>query len=108
MNLTGKRVLVTGGTKGIGAAIAIDLARQGCDVAVNGRSDDDAAAAVRGAVTALGRKCLTIVADVARPDEAERAIAEAVAGLGGIDILVHSAGGPALGTLEECSPETWK
>lgn len=107
MDLTGKRAFITGGTKGIGAAIAIDLARQGCDVAINGRFDDDSAAEVRAAITAAGRKCATIVADVARPEDAERSVREAVAALGGLDILVHSAGGPSWGTLEQCLPEQW-
>jgi NAD(P)-dependent dehydrogenase (short-subunit alcohol dehydrogenase family) len=108
MILTGKRALVTGGTKGIGAAIAIDLARQGCDVAINGRHDDDAGAAVKQAIVAAGRKCVTVFGDVARPDEIERLVRDAETGLGGLDILVHSAGGPAFGTIEECSPEQWK
>src|SRR3970282_1293062 len=55
MLLTNKRALVTGGTKGIGAAIAIDLARQGCDVAINGRMDDESGAAVRQAISATWR-----------------------------------------------------
>ncbi len=108
MNLTGKRALITGGTKGIGAAIAIDLARQGCDVAMNGRHDDESAAAVRQEIAATGRKCVSIVADVARPDDVDRLVREAEAGLGGLDILVHSAGGPSLGRIDECSPEQWK
>ncbi len=108
MNLSGKRALVTGGTKGIGAAIAIDLARQGCDVAINGRSDDESAAAVKQAVINAGRKCVAIVADVARPDEVERIVRDAEAGLGGLDILVHSAGGPSFGTIDECTPDQWK
>jgi len=108
MILTGKRALVTGGTKGIGAAIAIDLARQGCDVAINGRNDDDSAAAVKQAIAATGRKCVTVIADVARPDEVERLVREVEAGLGGLDILIHSAGGPSYGTIEECGPEQWK
>jgi 3-oxoacyl-[acyl-carrier protein] reductase len=108
MNLTGKRALITGGTKGIGAAIAIDLARQGCDIVFNGRIDDDAAAAVKQAVTAAGRKCISVIGDVARPDEVDRLVREAETGLGGLDILVHSAGGPAYGTIDECAPEQWK
>jgi NAD(P)-dependent dehydrogenase (short-subunit alcohol dehydrogenase family) len=108
MNLTGKRALVTGGTRGIGAAIAIDLARQGCDVAVNGRHDDEAAAATRQAISSAGRKSITLVGDVARPDEVERIVRETETGLGGLDILVHSAGGPSFGTIDECSPEQWK
>ena len=108
MILTGKRALITGGTKGIGAAIAIDLARQGCDVAINGRNDDASAAAVRTEIEATGRKCVLIVADVARPEEVDRLIREAEAGLDGLDILVHSAGGPSLGNIDNCSPEQWK
>jgi 3-oxoacyl-[acyl-carrier protein] reductase len=108
MDLSGKRVFITGGTKGIGAAIAIDLAQQGCDAAINGRFDDASAAEVRSAIVATGRKCTTIIADVARPDEAQRSVREAAAALGGLDILVHNAGGPSLGTIEQCSPEQWQ
>jgi 3-oxoacyl-[acyl-carrier protein] reductase len=108
MLLINKRALITGGTKGIGAAIAIDLARQGCDVAINGRHADDSMAAVRNAIESLGRKCATIVADVGRPEDVERLVAEAEAALGGLEILVHSAGGASLGTIDECPPEQWK
>jgi NAD(P)-dependent dehydrogenase (short-subunit alcohol dehydrogenase family) len=108
MNLAGKRALITGGTKGIGAAIAIDLAREGCDVAINGRHDDASATAVRQAIAATGRKCVSIVADVARPEDIDRLVREAEAGLGGLDILVHAAGGPSLGKIDDCSPEQWK
>jgi 3-oxoacyl-[acyl-carrier protein] reductase len=108
MNLTGKRALVTGGTKGIGAAIALDLGRQGCDVVINGRNDDDSAATVQHAIVNAGRKCSTIIADVARPDEVERLVSETEVALGGLDILVHSAGGPSFGTIDDCSPEQWK
>jgi NAD(P)-dependent dehydrogenase (short-subunit alcohol dehydrogenase family) len=48
------------------------------------------------------------VADVARPDEVERVIRETESGLGGLDVLVHSAGGPSFGTIDACSPEQWK
>jgi 3-oxoacyl-[acyl-carrier protein] reductase len=108
MNLSGKRALVTGGTKGIGAAIAIDLARQGCDVAVNGRHDDESMAAVRQAVEATGQKYVPIIADVAQSEDVDRLVGEAEAGLGGLDILVHSAGGASLGRIDDCSPEQWK
>jgi 3-oxoacyl-[acyl-carrier protein] reductase len=108
MILTGKRALITGGTKGIGAAIAIDLARQGCDVAINGRHNDASIVAVRQAIEATGRKCVSIIADVARSEDIDRIVGEAETGLGGLDILVHSAGGPALGRIDDCSPEQWK
>src|SRR3954463_6798192 len=108
MELTNKRAFITGGSKGIGAAIAIDLARQGCDVAINSRHDDAAMATVRQAVEATGRGCVPIIADVAQPGDIERIVGEAEAGLGGLDILVHSAGGPSLGRIDDCSPEQWK
>lgn len=107
MNLTNKRALITGGTKGIGAAIAIDLARRGCNVAINGRSDDAEAAATKRSVEAAGGKCVVVVADVAKPAEAERAVRETAERLGGLDILVHSAGGPSWGTIDDCPPEQW-
>jgi NAD(P)-dependent dehydrogenase (short-subunit alcohol dehydrogenase family) len=107
MLLTNKRALITGGTKGIGAAIAVDLARRGCDVAINGRFDDELAANVEQAIAKTGRKCVKIIADVARPADCERTIREAVEKLGGLDVLVHSAGGPAFGTIEACLPEQW-
>ena len=108
MNLSGKRALITGGTKGIGAAIAIDLARQGCDVAINGRADDEQAALVKQLVAGAGRRCIMTVGNVAHPDDALRCVREASEGLGGLDILVHSAGGPSWGTIDECPPDQWK
>lgn len=107
MQLTDKRALITGGTKGIGAAIAIDLAQHGCDVAINGRYDDSSATQVRDAIIALGRKCYIIVADVAQPQEVHQMVQEAQTALGGLDIVIHSAGGASLGTIDQCSPEQW-
>jgi 3-oxoacyl-[acyl-carrier protein] reductase len=102
-----KRALITGGTKGIGAAIAIDLARHGCDVAINGRHRDADSDATLGAIAAAGRQGALIVADVAQPEEAARTIHEAANALDGIDILVHSAGGPSWGDIDKCPPEQW-
>jgi NAD(P)-dependent dehydrogenase (short-subunit alcohol dehydrogenase family) len=107
MNLNNKRAFITGGTKGIGAAIALDLARQGCDVAINSRHDDDDARTVKREIEAADRKCELILGDVARPGEATRAVEYAASQLGGLDVLVHSAGGPAPGTIEQCPPDEW-
>ena len=107
MDLAGKRALITGGTKGIGAAIALDLARHGVDVALNGRTMDPSAAALQEEIGSLGRRCFLIAADMAQPSEARRTVAEAIEQLGGLDILVHSAGGPAGGTIEDVSAEVW-
>jgi 3-oxoacyl-[acyl-carrier protein] reductase len=107
MNLIGKRAYITGGTKGIGAAIAIDLAQQGCDVAINGRHDDADAAEVKQAISKARRKCAVIVADVAKPADAEGSVRAAAETLGGIDIVIHSAGGPAWNNIDQCTPEQW-
>lgn len=107
MQLSGKTALVTGGTKGIGAATAIALAREGADVAVNGRHDDAEAQQVKRQIEALGRRCEVIVADCGQPDEAARCVADTVARLGTVDVLVHSAGGQVAGGLFEVTPEAW-
>jgi len=107
MKLQGKAALITGGTKGIGAATAIALAEVGADVAIVGRHDDADAAATRQRVQALGRRCEVVIADCARPAEAARCVNETGAKLGSLDVLVHSAGGPVPGKLFDLSPEDW-
>lgn len=107
MQLQGKIALVTGGTKGIGAATAIALARGGADVAINGRHDDEGAAETREAIEKLGRRCVVVVADVGKPDDATRCVTETAARLGPPDILVHSAGGVVRGNILDVSPEDW-
>lgn len=108
MNLQDKIALVTGGTRGIGAATALALARAGAHVAVSGRRDDEATRATLDALRALGRRAEFIAADHARPEESTRAVAETVARLGGLNVLVHSAGGPVNGGLFEITPEQWQ
>lgn len=107
MQLLNKIGLVTGGTRGIGAAAAIALAKEGADVAIVGRTEDDDARQTRAAVQALGRRCELILADCAKPADCTRAVEEAARRLGGVDVLVHSAGGPVNGGLLELTPEAW-
>jgi 3-oxoacyl-[acyl-carrier protein] reductase len=108
MNLQNKIALITGGTKGIGAATALALARDGAAIALSARHEDAEARATRDAVRALGRRCEFIAADFAKPADARRAVEETVQRLGGIDVLVHSAGGPVNGGLFEITPEQWQ
>jgi NAD(P)-dependent dehydrogenase (short-subunit alcohol dehydrogenase family) len=108
MNLAAKRALITGGTRGIGAAIALDLAVQGATVVVNCRSEDDAARQTLKKLQSHAPASRLVVADVARGEQAERCVDEAINHLGGLDILVHSAGGPSPGRIEDISAEQWR
>src|SRR5689334_12618714 len=105
--LSASVALVTGGTKGIGAATAIALAEAGADVAIVGRRLDSDAKETLRRIEALGRKSLLILADVGIPREATRCVEETSRELGPVDVLVHSAGGPVNGGLLELTPEVW-
>ena len=107
MKLTDKVALITGGTKGIGAATAIALAKEGANVAITGRHDDDDARTTKRAVEALGRRCEVLLGDLAQPAECARAVEETVKRLGALDVLAHSAGGPVPGGLLDLTPEAW-
>lgn len=107
MRLDGKVSLITGGTKGIGAAAAIELARLGSDVAINGRHMDNEADAVQARITAMGRRGALIAGDMSDPDQVTRCVRETVKQLGGVDILVHAAGQAVPGSLLDVSPEAW-
>lgn len=90
--LQGKKAIVTGGSRGIGAAIARRLAAEGADVAITYVNGGEAAADVVAAARETGVKAHAIQADVADPDAAARGIEAAIDALGGIDILVNNAG----------------
>ncbi|MGH9591780.1 MAG: SDR family NAD(P)-dependent oxidoreductase [Bryobacteraceae bacterium] len=107
MNLQNKVCLVTGGTKGIGAAVAVALAQHGADVAINGRREDAEGRQVLERIGAVGRRGHLVVADVSVPAEATRSVEETRRVLGPVDVLVHSAGGPASGDVLGISAEAW-
>jgi len=107
MKLETKVCLITGGTRGIGAATALRLARAGVDIAICARHRDEAAAEVVQAITALGRRVHFAIADISQPDQALRVVKETQKTLAGLDILIHCAGGPAGGNLLEISLEDW-
>jgi len=92
MELEGKTAIVTGGSLGIGASIAIELARAGSNVAINFRKHDTEAKEVAKKIEKLGKKCLVIRADVTSYDDAESMFKQTKRELGGIDILVCNAG----------------
>ncbi len=90
--LAGKRALITGGDSGIGRAIAVHFARESADVAIAYLEEDEDARHTRELVAAEGRRCALISGDLGEPAVAERAVAQAVEALGGLDVLVNHAG----------------
>lgn len=101
MDLTGRVALVTGGSRGIGAAIARRLAGHGADVAFTYLNAPDRARAVAADIEALGRRGVAIRADAADPAAIVAAVDRARTELGGLDILVNNAGTFPSGPLED-------
>ena len=92
MLLENKVVLITGASRGIGRATAIEAARQGANVALNTYKDEAVAAEVVAKIKALGRKAIVVDADVAQPDSATTFVNAAVEAFGRVDVFVSNAG----------------
>lgn len=105
--LAGQPALVTGANSGLGRACAIGLARAGADIVVNYIDHPEAAEAVIGEITALGRKAVAIKADVSDEAQVEAMFAEAVAVMGTLHIVVCNAGLQDDAPFEEMTLEQW-
>src|ERR1700761_4905446 len=103
MTLKGKRALVTGASRGIGAGIAKALAAEGADVAITYEKSAESAAKVVDAMKALGRNAVAIQADSADADAVQASVGKTVAALGGLDILVNNAGILRLSPVKDIS-----
>lgn len=106
-NLAGKKALVTGGSRGIGKAIALALSKEGVDVAITGRTETELQNAM-SELKANGVKATYAVADVADRLAVEAAVEKIVAEIGPIDILVNNAGIGTFGGFLELTPEKWE
>jgi len=106
-SLNDRIALVTGASRGLGAGIAIALARSGANVAVNFRENADAAAKVCSEISSLGRKALMVQADVSVAADVRRMVAEVETKLGPVDILVNNAGIAQPRKLDEITEQDW-
>jgi len=107
-DFSGRTALITGGSRGIGRAIALKLARHGADIAVNYLSRDEDALAAKELVEREGVRCVLVKGDVSQPASVEEMIARTREALGGIAILVANAAVSILESHNEISWETWK
>jgi 3-oxoacyl-[acyl-carrier protein] reductase len=108
LGLVGRRALVCGSTSGLGRAAAEQFAREGCRVAVNGRDDARTARAADELATANDATVVAAPGDVSDPAGVQRVVERAVAQLGGLDILLCNAGGPAATTVAEADDAQWR
>ena len=108
IDLTGKTALVTGGSRGLGRAIALRLATQGADVAFSYRGNEDAAKATAAEIEALGRKAQAIQGDVRDPEAADAVVKTVLGGFGKVDILVNNAGITRDDLIMRMSLDDWR
>lgn len=107
LGLAGKVALVGGGSRGLGRAAAVSLAREGADVAVFARGERALATAAEE-IGAAGARVTPVVADVSRPDDCVRVVERTVEVLGGLDILVTNMGGPPYGPASPRTDADWQ
>jgi NAD(P)-dependent dehydrogenase (short-subunit alcohol dehydrogenase family) len=107
-NLNGRVAIVTGGSKGIGRAIAAELAKAGADVVLCSRGESEAMRAASEIAGSTGGQVLGVGADVRSHDDVTQLVSTAVKEFGGLDILIANAGvGGGFGSIDEIEPEDW-
>jgi len=107
LGLKDKVAIVAAASKGLGKAVALGLAFEGAKVSICARHADDLQRAAEDIRTASGAEVLAVQADVTRPEDIQRFVAETITHFGRVDILVNNAGGPPTATFMEIPDETW-
>jgi 3-oxoacyl-[acyl-carrier protein] reductase len=107
LGLEGKGAIVTGGSLGIGTSVALALAREGCDVAINYRKHDAEAKDVVKQIEAMGRRGLAVQADVSSHEDAHNMVQTVIREFGRLDIMVCNAGINWDGVIWKMSEEQW-
>jgi len=108
LRIAGRTALVTGGSMGIGRAVAAELAREGVRVVIAARNAARLDEAAREVSQATGGEVSAMAADISVPADIDRLVAAAAARLGHIDILVNNAGSASAGTIAQLTDEQWK
>jgi len=107
LHLKDKRALVTGASRGLGYALALGLAREGCRVVINSRDEGRIKAAAEAIAQETGTQVIGLVGDVTGPDEPAKLVKHAAEALGGLDLLATNAGGPPSGLFESLDEAAW-
>lgn len=107
MDLTGRKLLVTGAQQGIGEAVALEAAKAGADVALNYLDDASATQSIADQINAMGRKATLVQGDISKYDTLAEIIDTAAQGIGGLDLLCNNAGVYPRQPFLELTEETW-
>jgi 3-oxoacyl-[acyl-carrier protein] reductase len=108
LGLKDKIALITGASRGLGYAVALGLAREGCRVAINSREKSRIDSAAETISKESGNQVIGLGGDVTNPDVPARLVKEVVQAFGGLDILVTNAGGPPAGAFESFDEAAWQ
>ena len=108
LGLKGKAAIVGGSSRGIGKAIALALAQEGCDVAICARGEADLNATAEEIRSQTGARVLPLVCDMSSYADIQRLVRETADTFGRIDIVVNNAGGPPVGTFDDFSEDEWQ
>lgn len=108
LKLKGKTALVTGSSRGLGYAAALALAKEGCQVAINGRDEAKIKAVAEKLSQETGVKVIGLAGDVAAADVPARLVEQTAEAFGGLDILVTNTGGPAAGSIDSLDETAWQ